>query len=130
MENQAEKAGDDVCRQCKSSYYISPAGVKIESATVKNAGTLGMTLEQKVSTIANIALFLGIGASIILFFLGIFSFGETRDGWGRVQATTGWAQLLLSVYVTVISLAVWALLSVLSNISTSLKEVNAKTKGE
>jgi len=86
------------------------------------------TSEQTLSFIANFILTVGLIAGAILFFVGISQFGETRDVWGRVQETTGWAQLLLSAYVILISVTAWALLSVLVNISNSLKEINKKTE--
>jgi len=130
-ENQADEVGYNVCEKCKQSYYISASGAKVDNAkSEKNTGISDTPLEQVVSTIANVILALGLVTGVILFFVGIASFGETRDNWGRVQAVTGWAQLLVSMYMIVISLVVWALLRVLSNISTSLKEINAKTESE
>jgi len=145
-ENQTE-AGTIPCKKCGNEHDVSLNGEvrKLLPNTPKDdrkhevslngevrklgqTATLSNIPEKTLETIAQIVLWIGILAGIILFFIGVTSFNETRNAWGQVQQTTGWAQLFMSVWVILISVTSWAFLRVIANISNSLKEINQKTK--
>ena len=70
------------------------------------------TTEQSVNSIANVILWLGIIGVVVLTIVGIVRLDWNNDGW--VYIIIGAANLIWS-------LVVWAILKMLSNISTTLK---------
>ena len=86
---------------------------------VKNIG-IKSGAETTLSVIATIVLIGGIIGALIC----LFTITWVKVGWDTVFNPMG---LITAISMLLVSLTIWASLSVLSNISISLKEINSKT---
>lgn len=81
--------------------------------------------EKTLRTIANLILAVGIISSLILLFTISFVKIQGENSWESKMALSA-SGLVTTIGTLVSSIGLWALLRVISNISTSLKELNNK----
>lgn len=73
--------------------------------------------EKTVMAVGNVILIIGLIAAAILVVLGFMQYKESYRG----DTPVDWMMIVSGVGVSLLSLAVWGVLGMLSNISTTLK---------
>lgn len=102
--------------------------LNVSDTEVEKKDELSLSEEKTLKTIADIVLVVGIISSVILLFtITIINVGEYS--WENEFKFSA-SGLVNTLGVLFSSIAIWALLRVISNISISLKELNRKNSVE
>lgn len=83
--------------------------------------------EKQLIIIANIVLIIGIIGALIMAFTITYTTIEGEYSW-RDKTVVNSMGIIITIVTLISSVTIWGLLKVICNISTSLKEINIKTK--
>ncbi len=75
--------------------------------------------EKKVNTIGDTILFLGLITSVIFIIVG---FAQYEEHYSYPDDPINWTLVIVGIIQSLTSLAIWSILRMLSNISTTLKK--------
>lgn len=85
-----------------------------------------LTAENTLKGIATFVLVLGIILSVVYLIVGIYAATKTRGLFSGSEASMIIQAIIRALMTFLFTLTVWALLRVVANISTTLKEMNSK----
>lgn len=96
-------------------------------ATSTHEETENTSAEKALTIIANIVLIVGVIGTLIMAFTITYTTIEGKYNW-QDETMVNPMGIVLTIATLMSSVTVWGLLKVICNISTSLKEINLKTK--